>query len=137
VCLEAPDAASARRDAEAMLRARSGEEGGWTLGVLRSLAPQARGTARYRVVFSVWEAQLDRFVRRDVHELDVWAEDAASARRLAQDEIQRVPGYRATWRIRRTARKDRGASARTERPGSRSRAETGWLTLAPARRALR
>lgn len=137
VRLEAPDVEAARRDAEAVLRARSDGEVGWALGVLRPLAPRARGTHRYRVVFSVWEPEAHRFVRRDVHELAVWAEDAASARRLAQQEIQRIPGYRPAWRIRRISRGGRGAPSSTERPSSRYRAESGWLTLAPARRAPR
>ena len=32
-------------------------------------------------------------MRRDVHELEVWAADAQSARRLAQQEIRGVAGY--------------------------------------------
>ena len=50
-------------------------------------------------------------MRRDVHRLEVWAADAQSARRLAQQEIQRVPGYEPSWRIRQVARVE-GAPAR-------------------------
>lgn len=64
----------------------------------------APGTYRYRATFARWEAGEDRFVRQDVHDLDVWAADAQSARRLAQQEIRLVEGYAPAWRIRRVAR---------------------------------
>ena len=63
--------------------------------MLRPLTPMAPGTHRYRAVFALWEAGEDRFVRRDVHELEVWAADAQSARRLAQQEIRGVARLRA------------------------------------------
>jgi hypothetical protein len=47
-------------------------------------------------------------VRRDVHRLEVWAADAQSARRLAQQEIQKVAGYEPSWRIRQVARAEGG-----------------------------
>jgi hypothetical protein len=72
----------------------------------------APGTHRHRATFARWEDGQDRFVRRDVHELEVWATDAQNARRLAQQEIQAVPGYEPSWRIRRVARTDgRGRAA--------------------------
>jgi hypothetical protein len=82
--------------------------------VLRPLTPMAPGTHRYRAVFARWEAAEDRFVRRDVHRLEVWAADAGTARRLAQQEIQGVPGYEPTWRIRQVVRVQ-GAPARKQR----------------------
>jgi len=107
VVVQAANADRARAAAEAALRERAGGAGSgarWSLGVLRPLTPRAPGTHRYRVTFAVWTSEGDRFVRQDVHELDVWAADAQSARRLAQQEIQIVPGYRPVWRIRQVAR---------------------------------
>lgn len=104
VVLEAQDLAGARRAAQAALEERAGGEARWSLGVLRPLTPMAPGTHDYRVVFARWESADDRFVRRDVHSLDVWAADATSARRMAQQQIQTVPGYEPTWRIRRVSR---------------------------------
>ena len=66
----------------------------------------APGTHRYRAIFALWEAGEDRFVRRDVHHCEVWAADGQSARRLAQQEIQKVTGYEPSWRIRQVARID-------------------------------
>jgi hypothetical protein len=106
VVLEAPDLAGARRAAEAALEERRSDEARWSLGLLRPLTPMAPGTHRYRATFARWESAEDRFVRRDVHHLDVWAADAGSARRLAQQEIQQVPGYEPAWRIRQVARMD-------------------------------
>jgi len=106
VVLEAPDLAGARRAAEAALEERRSDESRWSLGLLRPLTPMAPGTHRYRATFARWESGEDRFVRRDVHELEVWAADAASARRLAQQEIQQVPAYEPAWRIRQVARMD-------------------------------
>ena len=104
--LEAPDLAGARRAAEAALEERRSDESRWSLGVLRPLTPMAPGTHRYRATFALWEAAEDRFVRRDVHHLDVWAADAQSARRLAQQEIRTIGGYQPSWRIRAVARID-------------------------------
>jgi len=106
VVLEAPDLAEARRAAQAALEERRADESRWTLGVLRPLTPMAPGTHRYRATFALWEAGEDRFVRRDVHDLEVWAADAQSARRLAQQEVRGVPGYEPAWRIRKVARVD-------------------------------
>ena len=115
--LEAPDLSRAQAAAEAALEERRSDESRWTLGVLRPLTPMAPGTHRYRAVFARWEAGDDRFVRRDVHRLEVWAADAGTARRLAQQEIQRVPGYEPSWRIRQVARV-KGTPARRQRaPG--------------------
>lgn len=111
--VQAPDADAARIVAQAEMEARaSGESRWWSLGVLRPLTPKAPGTHRYTVAFAEWEAEADRFVRRDVHELEIWAADAASARRLAQQEVQAEVAYRPSWRIRAVTRADR-------RPGRR------------------
>jgi hypothetical protein len=106
VVLQAPDLAHAQVAAEAALEERRSDESRWSLGVLRPLTPMAPGTHRYRAVFALWEAGEDRFLRRDVHHLDVWAADAQSARRLAQQEIRGVDGYEPAWRIRQVARLD-------------------------------
>ena len=116
--LEAPDLSGAQAAAEAALAERRSDESRWTLGVLRPLTPMAPGTHRYRATFALWEAAEDRFVRRDVHGLEVWAADAQSARRLAQQEIQRVAGYEPSWRIRQVARVE-GARARGQGAGGR------------------
>jgi hypothetical protein len=55
------------------------------------------------VIFARWEPREGRFVRRDVHEQDVWATDATAARRRAADDVQSLPGYVPAWRIRRVA----------------------------------
>lgn len=102
--LEAPDLAGARAAAEAELAERSIDEARWSLGMLRPLTPRAPGTHRYRAVFSLWEDTPDRFVRRDMHALEVWAADAQSARRLAQQEVRGVEGYEPSWRIRQVVR---------------------------------
>lgn len=104
VVIEAPDADAAMLKAKAELKARDTGEARWSLGVLRPLTPRAPGTHRYVVLFAEWEADDDRFIRHDVYSLDVWAADAASARRLAQQEVQSVEGYRPAWRIRSVAR---------------------------------
>ena len=106
VVLEAADLDTAQEAARAALLARSGGEPRWSLGVLRPLTPMAPGTHRYRVRFAVWESEGDGYDRRDVHELMVWAADAASARRLAHQEIQSVPEYRPAWRVRQVVRSD-------------------------------
>jgi len=115
--LEAPDLSGAQAAAEAALAERRSDESRWTLGVLRPLTPMAPGTHRYRAVFARWEAGDDRFVRRDVHRLEVWAADAGTARRLAQQEIQRVPGYKPSWRIRQVARVKGTPARRQSAPG--------------------
>jgi hypothetical protein len=102
--LPGPDAGRARTAADDALAARAGEEGRWSLGVLRPLTPAAPGTYRYLVTFAAWESDGDGFARRDVHGLTVWATDAGSARRLAHEEAQAVPGYRPAWRVRRVVR---------------------------------
>lgn len=116
--VEAPDAPRARRAAQEALRERSRDSERWSLGVLRPLTPMAPGTHPYTVTFALWESHEDRFVRRDVHVLEVWATDAASARRIAQQEIQEVQEYRPNWRIRQVARADGRSSRRSRRSGS-------------------
>lgn len=104
--LEAPDLDHARRAAEQALTERreqtrrKGESSVWSLGLLRPLTPKAPGTKRYRVIFAQWEAFEDHFERIDVHEMELWAANAASARRLAQQEIQLLADYQPSWRIR-------------------------------------
>ena len=104
--LEAPDLDHARRAAEQALTERreqtrlSGEASVWSLGLLRPLTPKAPGTKRYRVTFAQWEAFDDHFERNDVHELELWAANAAGARRLAQQEVQLLRDYRPSWRVR-------------------------------------
>jgi hypothetical protein len=106
VVLEAPDLDQARRAAEEALTERrehtrrSGEASVWSVGLLRPLTPRAPGTKRYRVTFAQWEAYDDRFERNDVWELELWAANAAGARRLAQQEVQLLRDYRPSWRIR-------------------------------------
>jgi hypothetical protein len=106
VILEAPDLASARAAAEAKLEERRGDDARWSLGMLRPLTPRAPGTHRYRAVFALWQATDDRFVRRDMHALEIWAADAQSARRLAQQQIRAVKEYQPSWRIRQVIRID-------------------------------
>lgn len=113
IILEAPDLAGARAAAEAALEARSGGEGRWSLGVLRPLTPRAPGTHRYRAVFSTWQDTDDRFVRRDMHTLEIWAADAQSARRMAQQEIRQVADYEPSWRIRKVVRTEDPAESAT------------------------
>ena len=89
VVVQAADFDRARAAAEAALRERAGGTptggSGWSLGVLRPLTPRAPGTHRYRVTFAVWTSDADRFVRQDVHELDVW--------RLENGKISRQWSY--------------------------------------------
>jgi hypothetical protein len=101
---QAPNAALAQQAAEAALVARAGGEPRWSLGLLRPLTPNAPGTRLYVVTFAAWEAGAERFNRRDVHEREVWASDATSARRCACEQVQTLPGYRAAWRVRQVAR---------------------------------
>ena len=102
--IEAASAAEARRAALAELAKRGDRESRWSLGVLKPLTPQAPGTSLFRVTFAVWEATDDRFVRRDIHTLEVWAEDAAAARRIGHQDIQLVDGYDPAWRVREVTR---------------------------------
>lgn len=108
--IDAPDLDHARREAERALTQRredtraAGDRSEWSLGVLRPLTPRAPGTHLYRVIFAQWEAYDDRFERHDAHVHLVWAADAATARRLAQREVQSLPDYQPAWRIRSVAR---------------------------------
>jgi hypothetical protein len=102
--IEAPSAADARREAMAELAKRGEGESRWSLGVIKPLTPQAPGTSLFAVTFAVWEATDDRFVRRDVHTSEVWAEDAGAARRIAQQDIQATGNYDPAWRIRQVVR---------------------------------
>ena len=88
------------------IRSRSEDSDGWSLGILKPLTPNAPGTHSYDVVFAEWEADGDRFYRRDVLELTVWAADATTARRIAQTDVQEIAGYLPAWRIRRVHRTD-------------------------------
>lgn len=111
--IDAPDLDHARREAERALTQRredtraSGDRSEWSLGVLRPLTPRAPGTYLYRVTFAQWEAFDDHFERHDVHVQLLWAADASSARRLAQREVQSLPDYVPSWRIRAVAREKR------------------------------
>lgn len=102
--IQAPDLGSARQAAQNAVSARCTGEDSWSLGMLRPLTPDAPGTHRYRVVFAIWEGDDERFLRRDVHAIELWACDAQSARRQAQQDIQVVPGYVPAWRVRSVAR---------------------------------
>jgi hypothetical protein len=105
VVVQAPDAGAAREAAQAEMEVRAnGEARAWSLGVLRPLTPEAPGTHRYEVVFFEWEGRDDRFVRKDVHAMAVWAADAGSARRIAQQQIPTEMAYRPSWRIRSVTR---------------------------------
>lgn len=105
--IEAPSANAARRAAQEELAKRGDRDSRWSLGVLKPLTPQAPGTSLFTVTFAIWEATDDRFVRHDVHSLDVWACDASAARRIAQQEIQQVDGYVPAWRVRQVVRQAR------------------------------
>lgn len=100
---QARDAAGARHAAQAALAARAHGEPRWSLGVLCALTPNAPGTHAYVVTFAAWEARGDRFLRHDVHQREVWATDATSARRLGAEQVQSLPGYRPAWRVRQVA----------------------------------
>ena len=102
--IQAASAADARREALAELAKRRESESRWSIGVLKPLTPQAPGTSLFEVTFAVWEATDDRFLRRDVHTLEVWAEDAGAARRIAQQDIQTAGEYDPAWRIRQVVR---------------------------------
>jgi hypothetical protein len=111
--IEAASAAEARRAGLAELAKRGDRESRWSLGVLKPLTPQAPGTSLFRVTFAVWEATHDRFVRRDIHTLEVWAEDAAAARRIAHQDIQLIEGYAPAWRVREVTRGSKRRRQRT------------------------
>lgn len=99
----APDARRARTAAQAGLEHRAGGEPRWSLGVLRALTPHAPGTRRYVVTFAAWEEEGARYRRHDVHEREIWATDASSARRVACELVQAMPDYLPAWRVRRVA----------------------------------
>jgi hypothetical protein len=101
---DAANLAAATRAIEKEIAKRCEGGDGWSLGLLRPLTPNAPGTHRYRAVFAVWKADGDRFARHDVYEMDVWAADAGTARRIAHQEIQKIDAYRPAWRIRRVRR---------------------------------
>jgi len=101
IVIEAPCADDARELAMRELAERAvADASAWSLGVLKPLTPKAPGTHLFAVTFAIWEATDDRFVRQDIHRLEVWAEDATNARRIAQQDIQTIPGYAPAWRIR-------------------------------------
>jgi hypothetical protein len=105
VILRAANANRARQAADAALASRSGTEPHWSLGLLRPLAPDCPGTHAYAVVFAAWKECGERFVRQDVHRCDVWATDGAAARRQAAGDVQGMPGYLPTWRVRQVVRR--------------------------------
>jgi hypothetical protein len=78
---------------------RTGDSSLWSLGTLRPLDPGAPGTRRYRVIFTLWESREDRFERRTVQEMELWATNATTARRIAQLNVQSLPAYIPAWRI--------------------------------------
>jgi hypothetical protein len=110
ITFAAPDADGARRLAEAALTERraearrSGDSSVWSLGTLHPLEPGAPGTGRYRVTFTLWESREDRFERRIVHEMELWATNATTARHIAQLNVQSLAQYIGAWRIQGVAR---------------------------------
>ncbi len=100
----APDIDAARAAAELELSRRADGDEGWTIGLLRPLTPRAPGTYLYEIVFALWTSVGDRMERRDVAHLHAWAQDAATARRIAQQDIQENASYLPAWRIRRVSR---------------------------------
>jgi len=110
ITFAAPDADAAGRLAEAALTERrteprrSGDSSVWSLGTLQPLDPGAPGTGRYRVTFTLWESRDDRFERRTVHDMELWATDATTARHIAQLNVQSLPQYIGAWRIQGVAR---------------------------------
>lgn len=110
ITFAAPDADAARRRAEAALierraeSARNRDPSVWSLGTLQPLDPGAPGTGRYRVTFTLWESREDRFERRTVHDMALWATDATAARHIAQFSVQSLPQYIGAWRIQGVAR---------------------------------
>lgn len=129
IALKAPDLTAARRLAdEALAARREADEGTWSLGILRPLTDAAPGTQHYRITFAVWESDDDRFVRRDVHTIELWAADAQSARRQAQVEVHSAPGHAPSWRIREVQRIELGPPSRLVR-----RAVRHSVSIRPAR----
>lgn len=104
--IHAADLAAAQRAVDAEIDARSSAESQWSLRLLRPLTPDAPGTHRYEVVFAIWATVEDGVMRNDVHRLDVWAPDAATARRIAQTDVQSLERYRPAWRVRSVRRAD-------------------------------
>jgi hypothetical protein len=110
ITFAAPDAAAARRLAEAALTKRRAEPrrscdaSVWSLGPLQPLDAGAPGTGRYRITFTLWESREDRFERRTVHDMELWATDATTARQTAQLNVQSLPQYIGAWRIQGVAR---------------------------------
>ncbi len=110
ITFAAPDADAARCLAQAALTKRraeprrSGDSSVWSLGTLQPLDPGAPGTGRYRVTFTLWESREDRFERRTVHDMELWATDATTARHTAQLNVQSLPQYIGAWRIHGVAR---------------------------------
>jgi hypothetical protein len=128
---QARDAGGARQAAQAALAARADGEPRWSLGVLCSLTPNAPGTHAYVMTFA-WDECGDRFIRHDVHEREVWATDAISARRLGVEQVQSLPGYRPAWRIRQVAQRRPSRHRRTRSP----QAPSGPEALVGQRRAV-
>jgi len=116
VVIEAPDLEQAQQAAEAALEERADGQSRWSLGVLRPLTPRAPGTHRYRITFSLWEPVEDHFERRDVHVMELWAADGQSARRMAQQEIQKLREYQPNWRIRAVGRERQEGSGADKGP---------------------
>ena len=122
IALQAPDLTAARHlAAEALDARRASDKGTWSLGILRPLTDAAPGTQRYRITFAIWESDDDRFTRRDVHAIELWAADAQSARRQAQVDVHHVEGHAPSWRIRQVLRiavgpPDRYVSRSVRRP---------------------
>lgn len=104
IVIEAPSADDARQLAQRELAERSfSDAAAWSLGILKPLTPKAPGTHLFAVTFAVWEETDEGFVRRDIHSMEIWAQDATNARRIAQQDIQLVAGYAPAWRIRSVA----------------------------------
>jgi len=97
--VQAPDAQRALRTARRRARAAAGPEGTWWLGPLRALTPSAPGTHRFRVRFAAWHEGPEGYERRPAHEIEVWATDSGSARRLAEREARTLPCYESAWRV--------------------------------------
>ena len=72
-----------------------------------------RPVARIVAPLAAVEATDDRFLRRDVQTLEVWAEDAGAARRIAQQDIQSAGEYDPAWRIRQVVRGGKRKRKRT------------------------
>lgn len=104
----ADSASGAREVAEReMARAAAGAPG-WSLGVLRPLAPALTGAHLYEVTFAAWIEEAAVYRREEVFACAVWATDAESARRIAAQRAQASEGYRGSWRIVRVTRTTSG-----------------------------